>query len=271
MIALQNIRPVIVLVSLWISLTSVLAEGAERPMPDGGGPTEVQCFVGVLDVDEVNGAKQSFIANVFIVVRWTDPREAHSASGSIMKNADEIWRPKVIFLNRQKITASLGDYVEITPEGEVSYRQRVWGNFSQPLKLKDFPFDTQDFELKIVYAGSGGEEEIKLVPLLETESFIIDEISAADWNVIGHRIKSDPLVLPTGDRVPAFSFVFTAERLSMFYVIRLVAPLMMIVLLFGKVLRELRLKSLLPIIAHLVLRTKKRAPLSRTSRMELVE
>lgn len=217
----------------WLSLAG-LAPAApifERPVPEGGGPTEIRCVMAVLDLDEINDAGQNFTANVIAVFRWHDPREAREGKGNVMKDLTEVWHPRLLFANQQRTWSNLGDNVEISPQGEVVYRHQFWGDFSQPMNLRDFPFDTQQFSLQVVEAGAEQYGELLLVQDPELESFFAETYSVADWKVVGFRTHSDPYLLPNGEKVDAFSFVFTAERLAMHYLIKVIAPLLLIVML----------------------------------------
>lgn len=220
-----------VCVVLVISWGVAVAKDFERPPSPDGGPTEVRCAVAVLDVDDISDANQSFTVNVFTGFRWKDPREAHSEPGSIKKPISEVWHPNLTFLNRQKIWSSLGHFVEIEPDGEVIYRQQFWGDFSQPMNLHDFPFDQQRFDIQIIYVGSDKEEELKLVSNPESDSFVTDNYSVADWEIVDYGTSSEALEIPTGGLVPSFTLSFTAKRLSQHYVIKVIAPLLMIILL----------------------------------------
>lgn len=211
--------------------SGVQARDFERPPEPDGGPTEVQCVIAVMDVDDISDANQSFTVNVVAGLRWKDSREAHDGKGIIKKPLSEVWHPNLLFLNRQRIWSALGEFVEISPEGNVTYRRQFWGDFSQPMNLHDFPFDRQKFDIRIVSVGSEGEGELKLVPNTRVESFVAEGYSVADWEIVDYGIHTDPLVIPNGDLVPSFTMTFTAQRLSQHYVIKVIAPLLMIVLL----------------------------------------
>jgi hypothetical protein len=218
-------------VGFLLSLGSAAAGDYDRPIPEGGGPTEIHCAIGVLDVDGIDDASQNFTVNIFTLMSWTDPREAHAEEGTIRRPLTEVWHPELIFLNRQRIWASLGLFVEITPKGRVSFRRQFWGDFSQPLNLHDFPFDSQTFGMQIVFAGSGGADEIVLIQDPKLPSFVSDDYSVADWKIVKHWTDSTPYAVPSGESVPAYTLHFEAERLSNHYLVKVVAPLLMIVLL----------------------------------------
>lgn len=215
-------------------LSSALTFGAtnfERPVPANGGPTEVICAFGILDVDEINDADQNFAINLFARFEWKDPREAHSGSGKITKNLNEVWHPHLFFANMQRTWSTFGDDVEISPDGTIVFRQQFWGDFSQPMNLHDFPFDSQRFDVRVVAAGPEEFGEVQLVTHPEIKSFIVETYSVADWNIEKNEVSLEPLILPTGKKVDSFTLQFDAHRRSFNHVVKNIAPLLMIVIL----------------------------------------
>jgi hypothetical protein len=97
----------------------------------------------VLDLDNVNSVEQSFVANVYYEARWRDARLAYGGPGERAMPLNSVWHPRLQFLNQQRVVQTLPEVVEVSPDGEVVYRQHVWGPFSQPLDVEDFPFDEQ--------------------------------------------------------------------------------------------------------------------------------
>ncbi len=95
--------------SLWLALilaahTPALAD-IGRPNRDAG-PTRVKVFIALLDIDKISGADQSFDANFFYMLRWTDPRLAHDQERKSMP-LNEVWHPRIQILNQQKGTVRL--------------------------------------------------------------------------------------------------------------------------------------------------------------------
>jgi hypothetical protein len=221
-----------------IAIATLLGIGAvtaaplfERPVPEGGGPTKVLCGLAILDVDEISDANQNFTVNLFARFRWHDPREAHSEKGMIVKDLNEVWHPRLFFANMQRTWSTFGGEVVIHPDGEILLRQQFWGDFSQPMDLRDFPFDQHAFEVRAIAIGRDELDNLELVQDPEGDSFIAENYSVADWKVLNFKVTSEPLALPNGDERNSFSLIFTARRLSNHYLIKIIAPLLMIVIL----------------------------------------
>ena len=207
----------------------VPATATERPTKPNGGATEVQVEAVLLDVDEISGANQNFVANFYVAARWQDARLAHQRPESLVRPLNEVWHPNLQFVNQQRIFLSFPEVAMIAPDGEVSYRQRVWGPFSQPMDLREFPFDRQIFEIRMVASGYT-PEEVRFVPDPKQSSGLAPRFSQPDWNVLQWRLDTTPYEAFVGGASDAsFAFVFDAERKKGYFVWKIIFPLILIV------------------------------------------
>ncbi len=208
-------------------LIALLAAGQVQAQDnDFVGPVYVS--VVILDVDAISSADQSFTINYYAQFRWTDPELAHPGPDSIRRDLNDIVAPRFLLLNQQKTWSSLINVVDISPEGEAIYRQRLWGDFSQPLNLRDFPFDAHTFELPILAIGDLGEE-VTLLPDPVRPSLIVSELSVADWEISGGQAEARVIKLTDEAVGDGFVFSFEAKRLFDHHVIKFIIPLILIV------------------------------------------
>lgn len=188
----------------------------------------VYVYVGILDVDAISSAGQSFTINYYAQFRWHDPALAHEGPGTIRRALTDIVAPRFILLNQQRVWSSLLNLVDISPDGEAIYRQRLWGDFSQPLRLHDFPFDSHTFELPMIALGDLGED-ILLLPDPDYPSFVASELSVADWRILDYREESREIMLTNETVGSGYVFSFYAERIYNHHVIKFIIPLILIV------------------------------------------
>jgi len=206
----------------------------DRPDPTGT-PTQVELFVAILDIDEIDGVSQSFFANVFIAARWKDKRLAHNLGKEVTYDLKNAWFPRLTILNEQKTFRSMPQILEVSSDGTVVYRQRLWGSFSQPLELQNFPFDIQNFAIKFATAGYSSEE-VQLVLHKDRTSGIAESLSLPDWKVRDVEIKVGSEALIGGaEEIPTFTIQFEAERTSSYFVVKVILPLILIVCMSGVV------------------------------------
>jgi hypothetical protein len=215
---------------LAVAVLPVAAANFGRPLA-AEGPTEVKVAVFVLDIDEVSNVGQSFDANVYIELRWHDPHLAHNHPNVITHGLNEVWNPRIQFINQQKIWQTLPEIVEVFPNGEVVYQQRVWGAFSQPLKLEEFPFDQQVFTIQLA-AASYSPKEVKLVTEQSSRTGVANEFSLADWDILGWKVSIAPFAPSLEEESFAgYSLSIEATRRYGYYIIKVIIPLILIVIM----------------------------------------
>lgn len=228
---LRNWRPVVtallMLLTLCIATNSHAQSGTLLAPPDT--QTEVEIQVVIIDLNFIDSSQQMFTANVAMVARWHDHRLANSVKEATFVPIDQIWNPGLQVLNQQRIMTTMARGAVVFPDGTVLQRQRVWGDFSQPLDLHDFPLDRQTFEVRLGAAGYG-PEQIKFVAAKDRPSGIANHLSLSDWEIIGHELDFSSYQAFEGLKpMASVAFKFTADRLRGYYVMKILLPLLLIV------------------------------------------
>ena len=160
----------------------------ERPSV-WGEPTEVKVAIYVIDVDLVNSAEQNFSASVFYEAHWNSPILRHKGPGPLIRRTTGIWTPRLTIVNQQQAWPSFPAAVEISPSGDVVLRQKIWGWFSQPLDLRDFPPDRQTLQIQVIAVGLL-ETEVAMTPLVKEHgrsSAIAKQFSLPDFKVVSWK------------------------------------------------------------------------------------
>ncbi|MFK5923459.1 MAG: hypothetical protein QM496_14875 [Verrucomicrobiota bacterium] len=217
-------------------LTCIQAEEEEVDLtlrPDSkGGKTEVEVAIKVLDVAEIDGAKQSFTANVVVLARWQDDRLKGGAEFRAMDMSD-VWDPVLQITNQQRLVKTFPDRVTVAADGSVEWVQRFWGSFSQPLDLHDFPLDKHTFVIQLVSAQSDHKNIIlKQSSNSRFRSGLAKKLSLPDWEITGWEVDASPLeLLEGGNSLPGMAFEFHAKRYIGYYLVKVLLPLLMIVMM----------------------------------------
>jgi hypothetical protein len=109
------------------------------------------------------------------------------------------------------------------------YRQRVWGSFSQPLELSEFPFDTQRLEITLANL-SFGSQKIRLKP--SPDSGISENLSIPDWEIMQWDFVAEDLRLDNESSLtPGMVFSLEAKRHTNFFKFKVILPLILIVMM----------------------------------------
>jgi len=194
-----------------------------------GESTQVHVSIFIIDLDKINSADQGFDANVFLRYRWRDPRLAHGGTKKISRLLHEVWHPHFLIVNQQKIWRTLPEVVEIDSDGEVVYRQRVWGSFSQPLKLHNYPFDRHLFSIQLLTTGYT-PKEIEIVPDTKLASGISQQLSITDWEILNFTAEPHSFKPSSEIRTFAgFAISFEAKRKTGYFIAKVFLPLILIV------------------------------------------
>jgi hypothetical protein len=219
------------------ALTGMLLAGAavgSAPVDRLGPPgtaTEVRLGIFVMDVASIDDAKQTFTADFFVILRWTDARLsfAESAGSEVVRVLPvmEVWHPELAVLNQRELRPALPEQVRVSPDGAVLYRQRYQGTLASPLDLRQFPFDQQRPSIGI--AVLQGARPVVLHPDPQRTGRM-PRFSIAGWDVEVGRMESDSFE-PIEDevRLPRATLPLTAERDVGYYVWKLFVPLGLIV------------------------------------------
>jgi hypothetical protein len=73
-------------------------------------------------------------------------------------------------------------------------------------------------------------DEVELLPDPDSPGGIAQNLSVADWDILGWRVESAPFVPVQGDEaVPGISLTFEAERKAGYFIVKVIIPLILIV------------------------------------------
>ena len=221
---------VLVLIALFSCFAGIASGRHVMPKGKNGGPLIVEIAVFVIDVDDIDGANQNFTANVFYMCSWHDPNIAERFDEVDVLPVMKLWTPKIQVVNQQKIWPTMPETVEVYPDGKVIYRQRVWGQFSMPFNLKDFPFDEQDFSVQFVTIGRN-RGDLRFKQSEELPSGLAKEFSQADWKILDWEAKSQRYSPIKGIDNEGFILKFWAKRKTGYYIMKIIIPLILIVMM----------------------------------------
>ncbi len=90
----------------------------------GGPPTEIKVGIFVVDVVKIDELSETFMLDFSLIMRWKDERLADpEQSKSRSMRLDEIWRPRITYVNLRQINKLNDPHVIVSPDGTVQYSQ----------------------------------------------------------------------------------------------------------------------------------------------------
>lgn len=208
-----------------------LSSQDQMTLPIKDGLNKVYVSVILNNISEVNASSQIIKADIVMTARWNDPRLKHNENGGRLEDPQKIWGPFLTFSNRLNITKSFPEQVTIFEDGTVYYTQRIFGDFTQNLNFREFPFDTQNFEMRLIEI-SFNSSDITLEPDPDISSGVGKNISLSDWKIENWELtRSEYSVTEDSQELPSLVFKITAKRESGFYLLIFVIPLILIIMM----------------------------------------
>jgi hypothetical protein len=192
---------------------------------------EVKVILYLIDLIEIKGAEQSFRADILLRAEWHDPELAGVYEEPETVGLSEVWQPQLQVVNQLSLSRGLPETVEVLPDGTVRYIQRLTGELSARMNLRDFPLDSQEFSVLVVAVTNPGEETV-LLPDPEVVSLSSDELSITDWRI--GAVQLEPSILQAGPlarELRGATLTIEATRVVRYYVIQVLIPLVAIVLM----------------------------------------
>jgi hypothetical protein len=196
-----------------------------RPDPEDRA-TRVSVGIYLVDIAEIDDAKQTFTADVYVVFHWKDARLAAEESARRILPLTSVWHPALLIINQRSVNRLVSEVVSVDRQGNVEHSERYQGTFSVSLNLRNFPLDEQNFAVWIVNP-SLSPKELELVA--DERSGRANEFSIIDWAIGQPTNRADALVTPDGREIASFVCTFTGRRRAGAYVYQFVIPLTFIV------------------------------------------
>lgn len=199
--------------------------------PNPGGLTKVYISMIVNNITKVIAANQLITADIVLTARWNDPRLKHNMESNIVVSADKIWDPFLTFSNGMNISKSFPDNFTILQDGTVLYLQRIYGDFTQEFMLQNFPFDEQDFNIRIINI-SMNTNNVKLEPDTAIISKLNNHLTLSDWIIEDWSFEKSPFSINNeGREISTLLFSINAKRQSGYYLLIFIIPLVLIIMM----------------------------------------
>jgi hypothetical protein len=203
----------------------------ERPSRNGE-PTVIEVGLFVIDVDEVDDVNQRFSVDMFISARWKDHRLAlpppERKGQKRFMSLDDIWVPRILFINDRGLTAKLREGAEVDDKGNVRFQNRLSGELAANLEFEEFPFDVQRLPINIVsYAYTADDLQFSPSSVIISQA---EKFSIEGWTMKLLEPDAGSFTVPmSGEVIPRLTYIIEARRDSDYYVLTMLIPMSLII------------------------------------------
>jgi hypothetical protein len=186
------------------------------------------------DVANLSDVDQTLDADVYLVVRWRDPRLADPGRGDGSVDCPvpqgRLWMPAIEPENLRGRQAFYPDRFLVDARGVVTFARRLWVKLSHPLDFRDFPRDRHRWKVTL-WPVLSRADEIVFHPLRRVTG-MGERLSIQGW-----RVGQPQAETSTGPRVARagtfarFDVDLPLERDWSYHAWKLGVPLTLIVLM----------------------------------------
>jgi hypothetical protein len=182
------------------------------------------------DLLEIKDTEQTYMADVWIALRWKDSRLADPARGEAYAECElppeSTWIPNLQFINLREMESNYEDITLIDAQGYVNHFSRKLITVYSPLDLRQFPYDRQTLTLSIGSILTVSELELEVV-----EQFTgLQSQSATSWTIGDPSYTVTEEFAPVrGESYSLFTSQLEATREPQYYRRKLLIPVSLIV------------------------------------------
>jgi hypothetical protein len=204
-----------------------------RPDPEGQ-PTVVGMALMFQDISRLSDVDQTMSADVYIAVRWRDPRLADPSRGEGSADCPDpgkqLWTPLVEPENLRSRQLFYDKRFLVDANGTVTLTRRILVEIANPLDLHDFPFDKHQFRITLWPAVSRTDEVV--FHSLDSWLSINPDLSLLGWQV-GAPAASvrESTRMGRGGTYSRYDVTIEFTRDWGYYALKLGVPLILIVLM----------------------------------------
>jgi hypothetical protein len=167
------------------------AYSLERPGA-GAGPTVVALGLYFQDVASLSDVDQTLDTDVYVIVRWRDPRLADPRRGDAAAECavpeGQLWVPAVEPENMRGRQAFYRDRFLVDGRGVVTLGRRLWVKLSYPLDFRDFPLDRHRWKVTL-WPVLARADEVVFHPL-QRATGMSERLSIQGWRVGGPLVQA---------------------------------------------------------------------------------
>jgi len=204
-----------------------------RPDP-AGGPTVVGVGIIFQDIAALSDVEQTLDADIYVIVRWRDPRLASAARGEGSADCPvpegRLWMPALEPESLRNRQAFYAPRFLVDDRGILTYGRRLWVKVAYPLDFRNFPLDRHRWTM-IVWPVEARADEVVFHPLRRITA-MNDRLSIQGW-----RVGAPEAQAGTANRIARvgtfarFAVEFDLKRDWSYYAWKLGLPLTLIVLM----------------------------------------
>jgi hypothetical protein len=196
-----------------------------RPIQNINDPLNVEMGLAIQTLEQFNQKTETIKLNIWFRMNWMNDymnweNQSNFTINSIDVNSANIWTPDIELLNAASLPEiyTLKGGLMLYNTGECMWSRPVIFLFSCPLKLHDFPFDTQRCSMTFS-SWIFTNEYLRLTPYSNKDKAvdILNDFSHSEWNVKSIEYKPFNITTKSHQNKSAITYTIELERFTHYY------------------------------------------------------
>lgn len=194
--------------------------------PNAGGIQDISLRFFLTNISEIKDMEESYTADFMIRVTWLDPSYKGKFKNTQILAPDKVNIPTFTVLNERELRKSLGESVQVDPDGTLSIMYRFTGKLSHVGDYSDFPFDHQNFKIIFVF----GHKDYRLI--IDSKNVGVAKTKfSSGWNFKNEKFYTQTYHPAEHLSFPSVIFEIEGKRQIGYYLWKVFFPMLLILIM----------------------------------------
>lgn len=215
-------KKIILIISFFLPLFSM----GKDFVPSAAGIEDISLRFFLTNISEIKDMEESYTADFILRLTWKDSKYLGKFKDTILLPPTDVNIPTFTVLNEKELRRTLGESVQVDPDGTLSIMYRFTGKLSHVGNYSNFPFDHQNFKIIFLF----GSKDYRLIIDSKNVGVAGTKFSSG-WNFKNFRFFTQTYYPAKHLSFPSAVFEIEGKREIGYYVWKVFFPMILILLM----------------------------------------
>jgi len=194
--------------------------------PSAAGVRDISLRFLLTNISEIKDMEESYTADFIIRLTWEDPSYKGRFKETKLLSPNDVIIPPFTVLNERELRRTLGEHVQVDPDGTLSIMYRFSGKLSHVGDYSNFPFDKQKFNIVFLF----GHRDYRLIIDSKNVGIVKTKFSSG-WNFSNEKFYTETFYPQKNLPFPSAIFEIEGKRQIGYYVWKVFFPMLLILIM----------------------------------------
>jgi Neurotransmitter-gated ion-channel ligand binding domain len=194
--------------------------------PTSAGIEEISLRFFLTNISEIKDMEESYTADFIIRLTWKDSKYQGKFRETKLLAPTDVNIPTFTVLNEKELRRTLGENVQVDPDGTLSIMYRFTGKLSHVGDYSNFPFDRQTFKIIFLFGG----KDYRLIIDSKNVGVAGTKFSSG-WNFKNFKFFTETYYPAKHLPFPSAVFEIEGKRQIGYYVWKVFFPMLLILIM----------------------------------------